>query len=52
MGDKTGFLNGRRLDDDVIDTLLAVGANTPGASDCIANDSTFSGSFPYLGAPN
>ena len=52
VGDKTGFLNGRRLDDDVIDTLLAVGANTPGASDCIANDSTFSGSFPYLGAPN
>jgi hypothetical protein len=52
VGDKTGFLNGRRLDDDVIDTLLAVGANTPGASDCIANDSTFSGSFPYEGAPN
>ena len=52
VGDKTGFLNGRRLADDVIDTLLAVGANTPGASDCIANDSTFSGSFPYEGAPN
>jgi hypothetical protein len=52
VGDKTGFLNGRRLTDDVIDTLLAVGANTPGASDCIANDSTFSGSFPYLAAPN
>jgi hypothetical protein len=51
-GDKTGFLNGRRLTDDVIDTLLAVGANTPGASDCIGNDSTFSGSFPFLGAPN
>lgn len=52
VGDKTGFLNGRRLSDDVIDTLLAVGANTPGASDCIANDSTFSGSFPYEGTPN
>ena len=52
VGDKTGFLNGRRLGDDVIDTLLAVGANTPGASDCIANDSTFSGSFPFEGAPN
>ena len=52
VGDKTGFLNGRRLTDDVIDTLLAVGANTPGASDCIGNDSTFSGSFPFLGAPN
>ncbi len=52
VGDRTGFLNGRRLTDDVIDTLLAVGANTPGASDCIANDSTFSGSFPFEGAPN
>ena len=52
VGDKSGFLNGRRLPDDVIDTLLAVGANTPGASDCIANDSMFTGSFPYLAAPN
>jgi len=52
VGDTHGFLNGRRLDDDVIDTLLAVGANTPGASDCIANDSTFSSSFPFEGAPN
>ena len=52
VGDKGGFLNGRRLNDDVIDTLLAVGANTPGASDCIGNDSTFSGSFPFEGAPN
>ncbi|MGZ8515100.1 MAG: DUF4331 family protein [Candidatus Limnocylindrales bacterium] len=52
VGDKSGFLNGRRLTDDVIDTLLAVGANTPGASDCIANDSSFSGRFPFEGAPN
>ena len=52
VGDKTGFLNGRRLTDDVIDTLLAVGANTPGASDCIANDSPISGAFPFEGAPN
>lgn len=51
-GDTSGFLNGRRLRDDVIDTLLAVGANTPGASDCIANDSTFSSNFPFEGAPN
>ncbi len=51
-GDKTGFLNGRRLKDDVIDTLLTVGANTPGASDCIANDSTFRSHFPFVGAPN
>ena len=52
VGDTTGFLNGRRLKDDVIDTLLTVGANTPGASDCIANDSTFSSHFPFEGAPN
>ncbi len=51
-GDTSGFLNGRRLRDDVIDALLAVGANTPGASDCIGNDSTFSSSFPFEGAPN
>ena len=52
VGDTSGFLNGRRLTDDVIDTLLAVGANTPGASDCIANDSAFSGHFPFEAAPN
>lgn len=51
-GDKTGFLNGRRLKDVVIDTLLAVGANTPGASDCIANDSTFRSGFPFVGVPH
>ncbi len=51
-GDTSGFLNGRRLDDDVIDTLLAVGANTPGASDCISNDSTFRSSFPFIGVAN
>ena len=51
-GDTSGFLNGRRLADDVIDTLLAVGANTPGASDCIANDSAFTSQFPFEGAPN
>jgi hypothetical protein len=52
VGDKTGFLNGRRLTDDVIDTLLTVGANTPGASDCIGNDSAITGSFPFLAPPN
>jgi hypothetical protein len=51
-GDTSGFLNGRRLTDDVIDTLLAVGSNTPGASDCVANDSTFRSSFPFVGKPN
>jgi len=51
-GDESGFLNGRQLRDDVIDTLLAVGANTPGASDCIGNDSAISGNWPYLASPN
>lgn len=52
VGDRSGFLNGRRLQDDVIDTLLTVGANTPGASDCIGNDSTFRKQFPFVGVAN
>src|SRR5262249_41300719 len=52
VGDKSSFLNGRRLKDDVIDTRLAVGANVPGASDCISNDSTFRSGFPFVGVPN
>ena len=48
---KFAKLNGRALSDDVIDVALTVVANTP-LSDCVANDSTFSATFPYLGAPN
>lgn len=44
-------LNGRALADDVIDVALSVVANTS-LSDCIANDSTFRASFPYVGVPN
>jgi hypothetical protein len=47
-----GFLNGRRLEDDVIDielNLLTGGAIT---GDGVANDSTFLNVFPYLAAPN
>ena len=44
-------LNGRALTNDVIDVALTVVANTA-LSDCVANDSTFSASFPYLGTPN
>ena len=47
-----GFLNGRGLADDVIDTELALVTNGAVTSDCVANDSTFSGSFPYLAPPN
>jgi hypothetical protein len=44
-------LNGRALSNDVIDVALSVVANTP-LSDCVANDSTFRASFPYIGVPN
>ena len=46
-----GDLNGRALNNDVIDTALTVVANTP-LTDCVANDSTFLAHFPYLGIPN
>ena len=43
-----GFLNGRKLDDDVIDTELTLLGVPPG-SDCVdANDVAFPGVFPYL----
>jgi hypothetical protein len=47
-----GFLNGRRLEDDVIDAelnLLTDGALT---TDMVANDSAFTNTFPYLASPN
>ena len=48
----SGFLNGRRLADDVIDTELSVISSGAITTDCVANDSTFSNTFPYLGAAN
>jgi uncharacterized protein DUF4331 len=52
-----GYPNGRRLQDDVIDTSFAVLANAgvlPSSvtSDCVGNDSNFSSTFPFLAAPN
>jgi uncharacterized protein DUF4331 len=52
-----GYPNGRRLEDDVIDTSFTVLANAgvlPASvtSDCVANDSSFSSTFPYVAAPN
>ncbi len=47
-----GFLNGRRLADDVIDAELSVISHGALTTDCVANDSTFSNTFPYLGAAN
>ena len=47
-----GFLNGRRLSDDVIDAELNLITNGAVTTDCVANDSTFLSGFPYLGTPN
>lgn len=48
----SGFPNGRGLADDVIDIELGLVTNGAVTSDCVANDSAFSGSFPYLAAAN
>ena len=47
-----GFLNGRRLSDDVIDAELNLITNGAVTGDCVANDNTFLTGFPYLGRPN
>lgn len=49
---ETEFLNGRNLVDDVIDAELNLITNGAITTDCIANDSTFLGGFPYLRVPN
>ncbi len=49
----TAFLNGRNLDDDVIDTALQVVTGDPAATDGIdANDVRFRRRFPYLAPPH
>ncbi len=51
----SGFLNGRRLQDDVITAELGLifGANAALNDDHVdANDKAFLGSFPYLAAPH
>lgn len=48
----TAFLNGRNLSDDVIDAELGLITEGAVTTDCVANDSTFSTSFPYLGTRN
>ena len=47
-----GFPNGRQLADDVIDIELGLVTEGLITSDCVANDSTFSTSFPYLAPAN
>ena len=48
-----GFLNGRRLQDDVIDTALGAVSNGGVTTDMVAaNDVAFQSTFPYLSPPN
>ena len=57
-GDRNGFPNGRRLQDDVVDiSLQAVGGELKGMPNDLgdgvnANDKPFSSTFPFLGLPN
>jgi hypothetical protein len=58
-GDTSGFPNGRRLSDDVVDIELKVvagallGKDTSGVSDNVQqNDEAFEGRFPYLAIAN
>jgi hypothetical protein len=52
FGSTSGFLNGRKLADDVIDIELNLVTSGAITTDCVPNDSTFSNSFPYLQAHN
>src|SRR5215213_2955965 len=47
-----GFLNGRGLADDVIDAEYALVTNGAVTTDCVSNDSAFTGTFPYLAPKN
>lgn len=48
-----GFLNGRRLADDVIDAELGLITEGASTTDCVSkNDKAFGAAFPYLAAPH
>jgi hypothetical protein len=51
-GNTDGFLNGRRLADDVIDAELALVTDGGVTSDCIGNDSDFRSQWPFLAPAN
>jgi hypothetical protein len=51
-GNTSGFLNGRRLEDDVIDAELDLLSGGAVKSDFVGNDSAFRTTFPYLALPN
>jgi hypothetical protein len=48
----SGFLNGRRLQDDVIDAELGLLTGGVLTTDRVGNDSVFLNQFPYLAAPS
>ena len=53
LGDPAGFLNGRRLADDVIDAEFGLLTNGAVTSDGVnANDKAFLSAFPYLAKPH
>jgi hypothetical protein len=53
VGNSAGFLNGRKLGDDVINAEFGLLTNGAVTSDGVnANDRSFSSSFPYLAAPH
>lgn len=47
-----GFLNGRKLQDDVIDAALGLLSNNAVTTDNVGNDSAFKATFPYLADAN
>ena len=53
LGSTAGFLNGRKLSDDVINAEFSLVTNGNVTSDGVdANDVAFSSSFPYLASPH
>lgn len=51
-GDTSGFLNGRRVRNDVIDAELGLVTGGGITTDCIGNDSAFPMGWPYLAPAN
>jgi hypothetical protein len=52
VGTDASFLNGRDLDDDVIDAELSLATNGAVTSDGVGPHGDLMSSFPYLGAPH
>ena len=53
LGDPAGFLNGRKLSDDVINAEFGIVTNGAVTSDGVdANDKAFKSTFPFLATPH